>query len=70
VEGRHWLRKAVAGNIACHTASDCLGRGFTLRKPDGAKQTIAFDIADGRIAAIYIVLNPDKLQRLAVSPLT
>ena len=40
--------------------------GLTLREPDGAKQTIAFDIEGDRIAAIYIVLNPEKLRHIAV----
>jgi RNA polymerase sigma-70 factor, ECF subfamily len=39
--------------------------GFVFADPEGALQTIAFDIADGRIAAIYLVVNPDKLQRVA-----
>jgi len=39
--------------------------GLMLREPDGATQTIAFDIDGGRIAAIYIVLNPEKLRHIA-----
>jgi RNA polymerase sigma-70 factor (ECF subfamily) len=39
--------------------------GFLYAEPDGALQTAAFDIRDGRIAAIYIVLNPEKLARVA-----
>lgn len=39
--------------------------GFVYAEPDGAIQTAAFDVRDGRIAAIYLVLNPDKLQRVA-----
>jgi RNA polymerase sigma-70 factor, ECF subfamily len=39
--------------------------GFVFADPEGALQTIAFDIADGRIAAIYLMINPDKLQRVA-----
>jgi len=39
--------------------------GFIYAEPDGALQTAAFDLRDGRIAAIYLVLNPDKLQRVA-----
>jgi RNA polymerase sigma-70 factor (ECF subfamily) len=39
--------------------------GFVFADPEGALQTIAFDIADGRIAAIYLMVNPDKLQRVA-----
>jgi RNA polymerase sigma-70 factor, ECF subfamily len=38
--------------------------GFVLSAPDGARQTIAFEIRDEKIAAIYVVLNPEKLQLL------
>jgi len=38
--------------------------GFLTEHADGHLQTTAFDIEDGRIAAIYVVRNPDKLERL------
>jgi RNA polymerase sigma-70 factor (ECF subfamily) len=38
--------------------------GFVTREADGELQTTALDIDDGRIAAIYIVRNPDKLKHL------
>jgi RNA polymerase sigma-70 factor (ECF subfamily) len=38
--------------------------GFVTREADGELQTTALDIEDGRIAAIYIVRNPDKLKHL------
>jgi RNA polymerase sigma-70 factor (ECF subfamily) len=38
--------------------------GFVFADPEGALRTVAFDVADGRIAAIYLVVNPDKLQRV------
>lgn len=38
--------------------------GYLSRERDGILQTTAFDIRDGRIAAIYITRNPDKLARL------
>ena len=38
--------------------------GFVVADPSGALQTIAFEIGDSRIAAIYMVRNPDKLQRV------
>jgi len=34
--------------------------------PRGLVQTNAFEIEDGRIKAIYVVRNPDKLQHLPV----
>jgi RNA polymerase sigma-70 factor (ECF subfamily) len=38
--------------------------GFITREADGELQTTALDIDDGRINAIYIVRNPDKLRHL------
>ncbi|HVY98529.1 MAG TPA: sigma-70 family RNA polymerase sigma factor [Dongiaceae bacterium] len=38
--------------------------GFVTREADGELQTTALDIEDGRIAAIYIMRNPDKLKHL------
>lgn len=39
--------------------------GYVSRERGGVLQTTALDIRDGRIAAIYIVRNPDKLTRVA-----
>jgi RNA polymerase sigma-70 factor (ECF subfamily) len=38
--------------------------GFVTREGDGMVQTTAFEIEDGRIAAIYIQRNPEKLRHL------
>lgn len=38
--------------------------GFVTREADGELQTTALDIEDGKIAAIYVVRNPDKLRHL------
>jgi RNA polymerase sigma-70 factor (ECF subfamily) len=38
--------------------------GFLTLEADGELQTTALDIEDGKIAAIYIVRNPDKLRHL------
>lgn len=35
--------------------------GFVTLEPDGLPQTTALEIRDGRIAAIYIIRNPEKL---------
>ena len=40
--------------------------GLIVTAPRGLVQTNAFEIEDGRIKAIYVVRNPDKLQHLAV----
>jgi RNA polymerase sigma-70 factor (ECF subfamily) len=43
--------------------------GYVTVEVDGVPQTTAFDIRDGKIAAIYIVRNPDKLRHLDKSML-
>ena len=41
--------------------------GFVTREPDGVLQTTALLIDDGRIKAIYVMRNPDKLRHLEAS---
>jgi RNA polymerase sigma-70 factor (ECF subfamily) len=38
--------------------------GYVTLEPDGLPQTTALDIRDGRIIAIYVVRNPEKLTAL------
>ena len=38
--------------------------GFITLEADGEPETTAFEIEDGKIAAIYVVRNPDKLRHL------
>ena len=38
--------------------------GFITREADGEIQTTALEIADGKVVAIYVMRNPDKLQHL------
>ena len=38
--------------------------GFVTREADGELQTTALEIEDGRIGAIYVMRNPDKLRHL------
>lgn len=38
--------------------------GFVTREADGELQTTALDIEEGKIAAIYVMRNPDKLRHL------
>jgi RNA polymerase sigma-70 factor (ECF subfamily) len=38
--------------------------GFVLREDDGSIDTVAFEHRDGRIVAIYITRNPDKLHHV------
>ena len=41
--------------------------GYVSRAGGGVLQTTALDIRDGRIAAIYIVRNPDKLAHVVAA---
>ncbi len=38
--------------------------GFVVREVDGLIDTMAFEVRDGRVAAIYIVRNPEKLRHV------
>ena len=38
--------------------------GFVLREQDGSIDTMAFEHSDGRIVAIYVTRNPDKLRHV------
>ena len=38
--------------------------GFVTLEVDGELQTTALDIADGKVTAIHVVGNPDKLKHL------
>ncbi|CAD7027549.1 RNA polymerase sigma factor SigJ [Pseudorhizobium endolithicum] len=38
--------------------------GFITREADGELQTTALDIQDGKVTAIYVMRNPDKLKHL------
>jgi hypothetical protein len=39
-------------------------RRFVIREDDGSVDTMAIDHRDGRIAAIYLIRNPEKLQHV------
>ncbi len=39
--------------------------GFVTMESDGEVQTTALEIEDGRVAAIYVMRNPDKLRHLS-----
>jgi RNA polymerase sigma-70 factor (ECF subfamily) len=38
--------------------------GFVTREGDGELQTTALEIEDGKVTAIYVMRNPDKLRHL------
>ncbi|BBF71025.1 sigma-70 family RNA polymerase sigma factor [Sphingomonas bisphenolicum] len=64
------LHKALTVNFRKHGSTllrTCLINGlpgFVTREADGEVQTTALDIQDGRVTAIYIMRNPDKLRHL------
>lgn len=43
--------------------------GYLSHERDGVLQTTALQIEDGRITAVYITRNPDKLQRVGIETL-
>jgi RNA polymerase sigma-70 factor (ECF subfamily) len=55
----------VLGMVAFRPARINTLPGFVATWPDGSTQTLAFEIRGGAIAAIYTVLNPDKLRHVA-----
>ena len=40
--------------------------GFVMREADGSISTMAFECRAGRIAAIYVVRNPEKLRHVGL----
>lgn len=59
-------RKAAAPPELLRTAMVDGLPGFVSRDPNGLLQTTALGMRDGKIFAIYIVKNPDKLAHVAV----
>jgi RNA polymerase sigma-70 factor (ECF subfamily) len=43
--------------------------GLIVYVPDGSVQTVAFDIVEERVRAIYVVSNPEKLAHVTLGPL-
>lgn len=72
IYGSDKIARFFAGVVKKQSADDWRVRdaringlpGFVFVDPHGAVQTIAFAVADGRIASIYLVVNPDKLRRV------
>lgn len=58
------LRKEERGSKLVRTGFINGLPGFVTEESDGELQTTALDIEDGKIAAIYVVRNPDKLKHL------
>lgn len=59
-------RKADPTAVYRFTPTQINGQpGFIVEEPDGSIYTTSLDIREGRIVAIYIVRNPDKLGHLA-----
>jgi RNA polymerase sigma-70 factor, ECF subfamily len=58
-------RKAPPGEFRLRAAPINGMPGFVVAEPGGGVQTIALDIENGKISAIYLVRNPDKLRGVA-----
>lgn len=58
------LAKHLGASVLLRTAYINGLPGFVSREADGQIQTTALEVVDGKIAAIYIVRNPDKLRHL------
>ena len=52
------------GSTLIHTGMINGLPGFVTRESDGELQTTALEIVDDRIAAIYVMRNPDKLRHI------
>lgn len=52
------------GSTLVHTGMINGLPGFVTREADGELQTTALEIADGKVTAIYVMRNPDKLRHM------
>ena len=52
------------GSTLVHTGMINGLPGFVTREADGEMQTTALDIEDGKVVAIYVMRNPDKLRHV------
>ena len=52
------------GSTLVHTGMINGLPGFVTREADGELQTTALEIADGKVTAIYVMRNPDKLRHV------
>jgi RNA polymerase sigma-70 factor (ECF subfamily) len=52
------------GSTLVHTGTINGLPGFVTREADGELQTTALEIVDGKITAIYVMRNPDKLRHM------
>ena len=59
-------RKAATPSTLLRTATIDGLPGYVSLDPNGMLQTTALGIRDGKIFAIYVVKNPDKLERIEV----
>ena len=52
------------GSTLVHTGTINGLPGFVTREADGELQTTALEIEDGKVTAIYVMRNPDKLRHM------
>jgi RNA polymerase sigma-70 factor (ECF subfamily) len=60
-------RKGLSGGATLRSATVNGLPGLIVEGADGLIQTVAFEIADDVIRAIYVVRNPDKLKHLSMT---
>jgi RNA polymerase sigma-70 factor (ECF subfamily) len=60
-------RKGLSGGATLRSANVNGLPGLIVEGADGLIQTVAFEIADDVIRAIYVVRNPDKLKHLSMT---
>jgi len=61
-------KKGMPGIRAVHASQINGSPGFIIERESGDIFTLSFDFRDGRIANIYLVINPDKLRHLHLQP--
>jgi len=66
MKGHEFLAAHFRQNPSQLVRAGCINGlpGFVTLEADGELQTTALDIENGKIAAIYVVRNPDKLRHL------
>ena len=61
-------KKGMPGIRAVRASQINGSPGFIIERESGDIFTLSFDFRDGRIANIYLVINPDKVRHLHVQP--
>jgi hypothetical protein len=57
-------KKSAQTNVTPRGAGSSWGYQDVLHEDDGSIDTMSIEVHDGRITAIYVVRNPEKLQHV------